>query len=59
MTKLSVRKSCFKPIKNVSKVEIKRNEKHKELIKEATVKVAKDRARYAAAYSNAKKYLDD
>lgn len=59
MTKLCVRKSCFKPIENVSKVEIKRNEKHKELIKEATVKIDKDRARYAAAYSNAKTYLGD
>ena len=57
MAKLRVRKSCFKPIENIAKVEIKRDAKHKELVKEANAKIDRDRARYAAAYSKAGAYL--
>ena len=57
MTKLKVRKSCFKPIEKVVEVEIKRDTRHKELVKESNAKIDKDRARYAAAYSKAGTYL--
>ncbi|MBR5508993.1 MAG: hypothetical protein IKV59_02960 [Lachnospiraceae bacterium] len=59
MTKLKVKKSCFKSIENVSKVEIKRDENHKELVKESNAKIAKAQARQAKAYFNARNYLGD
>lgn len=59
MAELNVRESCFKPIENVSKVEIKRDENHKELVKESNEKIVKDNMRYAKAYYNAKTYLSD
>lgn len=59
MAKLILRESCYKGIDNVQTKELKATPEHKRLVKEANMRIEKNRIRYATAYRNASSYLSN
>ena len=57
MSKLIVKESLFLPLKGYEKREIIRDDKHKELVKEANNKIKEDQLKKMRAYENAKMYF--
>lgn len=58
MSKLYIKEELFKPIKNVEKIEIKRDKNHQELVKDANLKIQESYYKKQKAYEDSKNYLN-